>query len=317
MAPSRNRNLIVMAILFVAILIMYNILSSNTLSEDPDHYVGDIVLDQTHEFERMKKQIEELQARDDAHQQQIAALTQKLQQHITQQPANGQATKIEKSSPIPPPPKLPPQQQQPQYIDKSLSESLDDDDEPLTLESGSSFKLIPEDEIIYPLITINNNGISDTPNTANSVIIKDINDNNVIYEKDNGIIHGNPLLIDKCMNILTTDHEINILSSISFYHNSFVPWFWSRETIGSVLQNKKFKLYSNILASDTFDNLTNAIYVKIDNSASKIMENTLLKSINILQKINAKPNTRIQSKCGFTFVQHPITRFIAGIIIYF
>eukprot|EP01084_Bolivina_argentea_P118342 209993_1 len=108
------------------------------------------------------------------------------------------------------------------------------------------------------------------------------------------------------------DHEINVLSSISYNYNNFVPWFWSRESIGSVLQNKEFNIQSNILTSDNFNNLTNAIYIEINNNANDIMKNVLLKSNNLLQTININPNIRIQSKCGFTFVQHPITRFISG-----
>lgn len=276
---------------------------------------GDIVIDHAHEFEQLKKQIEKLELKDQSQQQLIQGLTDKVQQ-----------LQHENQNSIQRPPKSEPK---PNINDRPkaiIDDEKEEKEEKVTIEMkqtnnqliqpsfGSAFELIPEEDIIYPIISINNNGISDTPNSASSMIEKDINDENVIYERDNGIIHGNPLLIERCNKALLDSHEVNVLSSISYYHNSFVPWFWSRESIGSVLQNQKFNMHSNVLASDTFDNATNAIYVKIDNSAEKVMENTLLKSQNLLQEVPAEPNTRIQSKCGFTFVQHPITRFIAGMV---
>ena len=322
MAPIKNRrNLIIIGILVIVLLLMYNQLATISKSttmkmESP----GDIVIDHAHEFEQIKKQIDELRTKDESQQEIIHELKEKVSQ-LQQEKDNGMssATSSQQQTPKQPPPKT---HTRPEPIIED--KESDDEDKPVMIEMkqsgsdlikpsfGSPFELIPEEDIIYPKITINNNGISDTPNSASSMITKDINDENVIYERDNGIIHGNPLLIEKCKDALLDSHEVNILSSISYYHNSFVPWFWSRESIGSVLQNQKFNLYSKVLASDTFDNATNAIYVKIDNSADKVMENTILTSQNLLQEIPSEPNTRIQSKCGFTFVQHPITRFIAG-----
>ena len=300
---KNRRYFIFTAALLIVVLLIYNILSSAPTGVDiaavPQ---GIVIADPSHEIENLKNHIEQLNIKHTSHQNQINAMKEQifdLMNQLKNAKQESQTGKISKSG---------------QGIVSEGDDEILVDKEVIHPAIGSSFQLIDEEDIIYPILSISNDGVSDTPNSPNSKIVHDFNDDVVIYEIDNGIIHGNPLLINKCMNALTQDHEINILSSISYYHNHFVPWFWSRESIGSVLQNQRFISQSKVLASDTFDNSSNAIYIKIDNSASQIMEDTLLKSQHILQEIKVSPNVRVQSQCGFTFVQHPITRFIAGIV---
>ena len=288
-----QRNFVSLAIIIILVLIVINLLSYTPPSDETSAITNNsavMITESTHDFKQFKKEIEALTAMHHAHQNEINSLKDTIT-NLQQQISDNQLQTVLIKEP-----------------QKSSSSSISKS------ASGAVFELIPENEIIYPLITISNKDISDTPSSPNSIILKDMNGDSVIYETENGVIHGNPLLIEECANALTIDHEVNILSSIAYFYNAFVPWFWSRESIGSVLSNQAFDAMSRILTTKHFNNLTNAVYVEIDNSASQIVQSVMLKSTNLLQTIESLPNNRIQSKCGFTFVQHPITRFISGCV---
>eukprot|EP01083_Nonionella_stella_P093125 260838_1 len=294
----------------VVILIISNIISTpapTDLNVSPDTLV--FAEDPSH-WSKLEEELEQLQAMHHSHTEQISTLRDtvvelnaeiknlrqqkktKAQAHVTHNHEHLDKEHVLQN-------RKSPKKSDTQILKPSISLS-------------GTFELIPDDDIIYPQITISNADVSDTPSSPKSIVLKDIRNDNVIYDSNNGVIHGNPLLLEQCSTVLTADHEVNILSSISFYHNSFVPWFWSRESIASVLQNQPFTMPSHVLTSDAFDNATNAIYIEIDSSASYIVHNALLKSKHLLQQIAAKPNTRVRSECGFTLVQHPITRFVSA-----
>ncbi len=197
--------------------------STQTIKKSYTSSTPGLIVESNHEFEKLLKDIEYLKTMDINHQTQISTLKDTIQQ-LQQQIKNN--ININNNA----------KQKEDKIIISKQKQLKTDIIKP--------FKLIPLNEIIFSEITISNIGISDIPNSPHSIIIKDINNDNVIYNENNGIINGNPLLINKCLNALTIDHEINVLSSIAYNYNKFVPWFWSRESIGCVLKNQQFNIQS-------------------------------------------------------------------------
>eukprot|EP01084_Bolivina_argentea_P016387 30673_1 len=204
MRSRYSRKFVFVCIIIIALLIIFNILSTPPPTEFPPSSPG-LYVESNHEFEKLQKDIEYLKTMDINHQTQISTLKDTIQQLQQQIKSNNMDikndNKIIDSKPV---------------INKQKQKHKKE-----TNIIRKPFKLMPENEIIYSDITISNIGISDTPTSPNSIIVKDINNNNVIYDKNNGIIYGNPLLISKCSNALTMDHEINVFSSISYNYNNF------------------------------------------------------------------------------------------------
>lgn len=106
--------------------------------------------------------------------------------------------------------------------------------------------------------------------------------------------------MDVCRNALLSDHEVPVLTDLSKEQGT-IPNFWSRESIGAALQNLAWSQETMSLSSDS------SLYIDTQNN-----DLTQYK-----QSKTIKPNEELKTKCGITFVENPIIRFVTGSFIFF
>lgn len=293
---SRQRRIIYIGAVIIALLIAINVFSYSAPSDQmmTSHPAIAFEFEPEHAA-NLEKQLKELNSLQMVHEKEIQNLRDTVHRLESQLNSQSRAPTTTTTEAV----------MRKGESDMSPAKSSDD-----TFEFDLDNVLNGIDQVPFPEITISNEFVSDTPGTPNAVVMRDVDQNAVIFEK--GMIHGMPLLLERCATSLTDHHELDVLSAIAYAHNGFVPWFWSRESIGAALQNTPFTLNSEMLTAADFDNTSSSIFVMVDNSGSALLNSELLESGHSLSRTNGAPNVRFQTHCGWTIVQHPVPRFIAG-----
>ena len=296
---KRQRRIIYLAAFVIALLIAINVFSYSAPSEEMMTAPISVEFDPEHvsNLEKLVRELKDLNSMHVAQQQEIQGLrdiVHRLESRLEDQ---------RRTQP-------PAQSAEKTVVVQSEEDSVHhlSTEEALQMDIGQI--LSGMDEVKYPEISVSNKFVSDTPSSPNAVLTRDIHGDAVIFE--GGSIHGSPLLLDRCMKSLTEHHELDVLSAIAFAHNGFVPWFWSRESIGAALQNKRLNMESEVVAGGDFDNVSSSLFVVADDTVSDLLEKQLLTAQSTVRRIRGGANERMRTECGWVIVQHPVRRFIGG-----
>ena len=150
-----------------------------------------------------------------------------------------------------------------------------------------------------------------TVSGSNITSMQDINGEMVIYNHDNHIIFGNPLLTVQCRNALysrPSDSTADVRR-----HLSPSNWILTRERLSKTSINISGKWFLNeVRSSETMTNRNNtARYINIAKSASTSMMK-LMRSTNSMEYTIITEGQYHPSACGFSVVRNPISRFVSG-----
>eukprot|EP01083_Nonionella_stella_P220525 788896_1 len=155
--------------------------------------------------------------------------------------------------------------------------------------------------------------IDNVTSHSNVSTVKDINGDLVVYNHDNGIIYGNPLLLPQCRNALHSDLPRN--SDLNNFINEN-EWILTQERLSRAILDDHTPTFLMDQAKihhtlrNTNETINNATYVNIEKSASSVMSE-VAKRMNMTQQA-VTPGDYVQTLCGFTFVRNPISRFVSG-----
>src|SRR5690242_20306883 len=121
----------------------------------------------------------------------------------------------------------------------------------------------------------------------------------------NGVIYGNPLLIEECQQSLIKHHllEENVLKQNLERIDSLIPWFWSRESIDAALNSLKWFRITKSSYYPEFNTSNSTLYLNVEKAASStIMFLLERQSHYTFQRRYIKANDKLSAKCGFSFI---------------